>query len=198
VGRLATPFTLPVLALLLWTSACAQMVTTEAVGGVSAPASQDVILERFADLVGGRWVASGQWVAGPRFEQIQEYTWGLDGRLVRVATIGKIDAAGTLGPRNQGIRSWDAERGVFRFWEFDRFGGVTEGICGVDGDVLWHEYEYAVNGKRTTMRDALRKLGPDRYEYKVGPVEAGVFTSVLLEATLTREAVENTPVSTTR
>jgi len=139
------------------------------------------VLGVFTDLVGGSWTATGQWRGGPAFEQTQTFEWGLEGNIVHVRTTGQLDAEGNVGPRSEGVRAWDASRSAFGFWEFDRFGGVTAGSCGVDDGVLWYQYEYTMGDSSRTMRDTWRKLGPDHYEFKVGLWGDGEWEQVLLD-----------------
>ena len=48
----------------------------------------------------------------------------------------------TIGLRNEGIRMWDGNENLMKFWEFDIYGGITEGFMGVSTDGFYYQYEY--------------------------------------------------------
>jgi hypothetical protein len=151
-----------------------------------AQGSQTTLLDTFSNLAGSKWKAEGKWSNGGSFKQEQIYEWGVGKKIVKVQTFGTVDQQGSYGLRGEGIRAWDNKQKVMRFWEFDVFGGITIGTCGIDGNSFYYEYDYAANGKVRKFRDSWTKLNEDTYAYKVGIYEGEKWESVFLEAKFER------------
>jgi len=145
------------------------------------------VVSAFSELVGGKWVTDGTWSSGYTFKQEHIYEWGLNGKLIKVR-VYDIDAGknGEVGLRNEGIRAWDEQAKQMRFWEFDTFGGITTGVCGVERGSLFYEYDYQVKGETKKLRNLWTRLSVDTYTLKVGVWENGGWQKILLETTFRR------------
>jgi len=114
--------------------------------------TKESAFETLGALVGGTWTYGGKWSNGEPFKQEITYTWGVNNQIIKVQTKGIIDReAKTYGLRNEGIRAWDMEVNKMKFYEFDIFGGVTEGYCVFEEGQFHFEYLYDVEGKMETM-----------------------------------------------
>lgn len=140
-------------------------------------------LSFFENLMDGKWEMKGTWGKGKSFRQVQVYSWGLNKTLVKVNTFGTIDQkTGAFGLRNEGIRAWDANKKQLVFWEFDIFGGITQGTCTIKGNMLYYDYQY--QGQH--FRDSWQKLDEHTYAYKVGTVKNGQWLKIFLSSTYKR------------
>ena len=74
-------------------------------------------------------------------------------------------------------RQYDREAEVIRFWEFDVFGGVTEGIVRTDGQDIWYEYEYG----ESRLTDVWELKDETTYKYTIGEHDGETWTVVYLE-----------------
>lgn len=129
----------------------------------------------FETLIGGKWVAEGNWSDGSVFKQEVTFNFDLSGNVVIAKTKGFTDNEQTVfGNRNHGIRKYDPETKQIRFWEFDVFNGLTEGIITVSGNNLYYQYIYG----ESLITDGWEYVDEDTYSYKVG-----VFTDDQWEAT---------------
>lgn len=135
-----------------------------------------VVFEQF---VTGKWEMNGTWSNGQKFRQAQTFEWGLDKKIVKVKTFGTINQkTGAYGLRNEGVRAWDAQKKQIVFWEFDVFGGITQGTCTVEGHNIYYDYPY--QGKN--FRDSWVYINPNKYEYKVGLYENGKWIKIYHES----------------
>lgn len=149
----------------------------------------------FADLAGSSWELRGEWTGGGAFHQIKELAWGLDGRIVKVRTFVP-DADGVrLVLRSEGIRAPDRTTGGWRFFEFDRDGGIVYGPIDRTETSLYYEYDYFVGGELRTLRDAWIRTGDAGLVYRVGIWEDGGWEQILLTAEATPIALGAGPVS---
>lgn len=129
----------------------------------------------FEQFTTGKWEMNGQWSNGKKFRQAQIFKWSLNKKIVKVQTFGTVNQkTGQFGLRNEGIRAWDATKKQIVFWEFDVFGGITKGICTVEGKNIYYDYLYM--GKN--FRDSWVFVNANKYEYKVGVYEQGKWLKV--------------------
>ena len=142
--------------------------------------ANDNPLAAFDNLIGRTWTAEGKWGNGSAFKQVATFEYGLNDRIVVVRSQGFTDQAQTkFGDRNHGVRQFDAATETIRFWEFDTFGGVTEGTVRVDGKNLYYEYEYG--GTRVT--DLWQWVDDNTYNYIVGTLVDGKWGAKFIETT---------------
>ncbi|MCB0641448.1 MAG: hypothetical protein KDC44_07395, partial [Phaeodactylibacter sp.] len=118
------------------------------------------------------------WGDGSAFRQEVEFEYALEGMIVLAHSKGFTNAAqNAYGPRNHGIRKYDPDTGEIRFWEFDIYGGVTEGtVIAKDRSIL---YQYDYGGDQLT--DMWEYLNDSTYQFKVGFYEDGKWTQVFLQ-----------------
>lgn len=122
----------------------------------------------------------GLWSNGQKFRQVQQPEWALNKHIVKVKTWGTINQkTGKFDLRNEGIHTWDAQKKQTIFWEFDIFGGITQGTCTIEDKNLYYDYSY--QGK--TFRDSWVYIEPDKYAYKVGIYTKEQWQKVFLEST---------------
>jgi len=134
-------------------------------------------LELFDPLVTKTWEAEGKWGDGSDFKQKIKFAYELDSTLVIVRSIGFIDQEQTrLGPRNYGIRQFDKKSEQIKFWEFDVFGGLTEGIVFSEGKHIF--YTYAYQGAQIT--EMWEYVDDGTYNFKVGEYNDGVWKQTYL------------------
>ena len=148
---------------------------------------QEQSFQVLSQLIGGKWLAEGQWSNGSPFKQEMIYEWGLNHTIIKVKTYGTTDhETGAFGLRNEGIRAWDATQNKLLFWEFDVFGGITSGHCLIEGQNIYYEYVYSQNGESNTFRDAWTRIDENTYVYKVGIYKDEQWKAVFLESSFKR------------
>lgn len=126
--------------------------------------SKDQSLNTFDILFGGAWSFDGKWPNGTEFKQEYKFEWSLNKKIVNVTTFGTINMeTNEHGLRNKGIRAWDNQTQEANFWEFDIFGGITEGKCIIDGKDIIYEYEYNMEGKSELFNDVWRFIDDNTY-----------------------------------
>ena len=126
------------------------------------PASTQRALE---NLVGSTWVGNGAWSDGKKFHQEITIEKSLDGKIFIVKTNGNVSTEGdSQGQRSHGVRAWDSKLGATKFWEFDVFGGITEGTVVVEGNDIFYIYEY----EGEILTDAWIYKNENTYEFIVG------------------------------
>ena len=130
--------------------------------------SREQAFETLGALVGGTWTYEGQWENGEFFKQEIKYRWGLDQKIIKVQTYGVIDKeTKTYGLRSEGIRTWDKSVAKIKFYEFDTFGGITEGYCIFEHARFHYEYHYELEGKLELFRDTWKRINKDTYQFSV-------------------------------
>jgi len=141
-------------------------------------------LSAFENLVGSKWEVVGRWSNGEDFRQEYLFEWSLDKNLVKVQTYGTINMlTGEYGLRNEGIRVWKEGEGKIQFYEFDIFGGVTEGICTIDGESIIYEYNY----QGLALKESWIFKDKNTYEYIVESLENGKRKELYQTSTIKRQ-----------
>lgn len=127
--------------------------------------SQLTSLDCLRDISDYQWHAEGTWGDGSPFEQTISFEYSLDSQVIHVRTLGFVDNEQTLiGHRNQGIRVYDATIGKVKFWEFDVFGGITEGTMTCEGKDIVYTYNYG----GTVVTDMWSYINDSTYHFTVG------------------------------
>ncbi|MEM9547742.1 MAG: hypothetical protein AAGA77_17300 [Bacteroidota bacterium] len=140
--------------------------------------AQNNELSIFDDIVGKRWYADGNWGDGSKFKQEISLNYALNNTIVLAESQGYIDEARTkFGRRNHGVRQYDKESGKVKFWEFDVFGGLTEGTVHREGKNIIYQYEYG----GTFITDMWEYVDDSTYNFTVGSYENGVWKQVYLK-----------------
>ncbi len=134
-------------------------------------------LSFFEALMGKTWKAEGNWGDGSQFKQDITLKYSLDSTLIIVESKGFTDKAQTqFGPRNHGVRKYNSETKSVSFWEFDVFGGVTEGTVKTEGKNIIYTYTYG----SSTVTDMWEFIDDDTYNFKVGDYTNGEWKQVYL------------------
>lgn len=139
--------------------------------------SQNSQLSIFNNLVSKTWKAEGNWGDGSKFKQEIQFTLSLDNTIIITNSIGFIDKEQTkLGLRNHGIRQFDKKSNSIKFWEFDIFGGLTEGVVFSEGKNIVYQYNYG----GSFVTDMWEYVDESTYNFKVGDYKDGVWKQIYL------------------
>ncbi|MEM6720550.1 MAG: hypothetical protein AAF611_14580 [Bacteroidota bacterium] len=139
--------------------------------------AQNSKLAIFDNLVSKTWKAEGKWGDGSKFVQEITFTYSLNKTIVLAESIGFVDKAQTkLGPRNHGVRQFDTKTNTIKFWEFDIFGGLTEGTVVAEGKNIIYQYKYG----NAVVTDMWEYVDDSTYNFKVGNYENGEWKQVYL------------------
>ncbi|AXT51256.1 hypothetical protein D1818_10610 [Aquimarina sp. BL5] len=150
--------------------------------------SQETDLSIFKNLIGKKWKAEGKWGDGTVFKQETIFKFDLDNTLVITRSKGFVDPKQTkYGWRNHGIRKFDKETKTIKFWEFDIFGGVTEGAITVDGKNLIYQYQYG----KSIVTDMWEYVNDHTYNFKVGEYVDSKWKQVYLETKFKAKKSDN-------
>lgn len=151
-------------------------------GIIAQSTAQKKQLAIFDPLMGKTWKAEGAWGDGSKFKQEIEFSYSLDSTLIIAESKGFTNMEQTIfGPRNHGIRKFDPQSKSIKFWEFDVFGGVTEGtVQGIENDIL---YTYDYGG--TIVTDYWEYVDTNTYNFTVGSYENGMWKQKYLSTSFT-------------
>lgn len=139
--------------------------------------AQHSALSLFDNLVSKTWKAEGTWGDGSAFKQELTMNYVMDSTLVVVNSIGFTDREQTrMGLRNHGIRQFHPETNRIKFWEFDVFGGLTEGTVVADGKNIIYQYQYG----NSLVTDMWEYVDDATYNFKVGSYENGEWKQLYL------------------
>ena len=137
-------------------------------------------LSIFSPLMDKSWHAEGKWGDGSSFKQEITFHYDLQEKIVIAKSRGYINQEQTeYGDRNHGIRKVNPETGKIEFWEFDVFGGVTQGEVTAEGKDIIYTYTYGTS----VVTDYWKYIDDDTYQYTVGSYSDGVWKQKYLETT---------------
>ncbi|MBT8186137.1 MAG: hypothetical protein HKP38_06670 [Croceitalea sp.] len=123
-------------------------------------------------------MAQGTWGDGTKFKQEVTFSYALDNSLVIAKSLGFTNKEQTkYGPRNHGIRKYDAASQSLVFWEFDAFDGVTTGKIWFEGKNHYYQYVYG----EQAITDGWEYVDDDTYNFRVGSFEDGKWNQIYLE-----------------
>ncbi len=135
-------------------------------------------LEVFKPFIGKTWKASGKWGDGKPFIQELTFKYSLAGNIVIVESQGFVDQKlSKIGHRNHGVRKFDPVTGSIKFWEFDIFGGLTEGNVVIEGKNILYRYPYG----ESMVTDMWEYVDENTYNFKIGSYIKGKWDQVYLE-----------------
>ncbi|WP_108802080.1 hypothetical protein [Aquimarina sp. Aq107] len=135
-------------------------------------------LSIFENLINKEWKANGTWGDGTMFKQETIFKFELNQTIVIAKSKGFTDKKQTkYGLRNHGIRKFDQETNTIKFWEFDIFGGVTEGTVIPDGKNILYQYHYG----NSLVTDMWEYVDNNTYNFKVGNYLNGKWEQIYLE-----------------
>ncbi|WP_350286082.1 VOC family protein [uncultured Croceitalea sp.] len=124
------------------------------------------------------WYAEGNWGDGSKFKQEITFKYGLDSTVVFTEAKGFADRQQTkYGDRNHGIRRFDVADGKLHFWEFDVFGGLTQGEVTFNDKNIIYTYNY----QGAAVTDAWEYVNANTYNFKVGNWSDGKWNQIYLE-----------------
>lgn len=131
--------------------------------------AQDNPISVFENIAGSTWISEGTQLGGHEGKTVKEISLGLDGKVIKVTTSTTDPQTGIFGLRNEGIRTFNTATKQLEFYEFDKFGGVTQGVVIVDGKDIHYQYEYG----ELTLRDSWIYVNNDEYLYIVASWKDG-------------------------
>ncbi|MBC2844077.1 hypothetical protein [Winogradskyella flava] len=141
--------------------------------------SQDNKLDGFDNLVDKTWIAKGEWSNGYEFKQEVSYNYDLNKMIVVAKSKGFTNEAQTeYGSRNHGIRKYDAEKDTIEFWEFDVFGGVTQGTVEFKDMGIFYHCKYG----KAMVSDCWEYVDDRTYKFTLGSYKDGQWKAVYLQA----------------
>ena len=140
--------------------------------------AQENRLSVFDNLMGKIWKAEGNWGDGSQFKQETIFQYSLDSTLVIAESKGFTNREQTeYGHRNHGIRKFDAQSNGIKFWEFDIFGGTTEGVVKIRDKDIVYTYSYGAS----TVTDYWEYVDENTYNFTVGSFKEGVWEQTYLK-----------------
>ncbi|MBO6522900.1 MAG: hypothetical protein JJ971_03670 [Balneolaceae bacterium] len=126
------------------------------------------------NLLGGTWIADGQWGDGSAFKQESAFVIGLSGNMIKSKTWGNISQTEYKhGLRSEGVRFWDASDSTLKFWEFDVFGSGLEGEITIIDKNIYLNYNYDFGSGPMQLTDGWIFISENEYEFVVGVFENG-------------------------
>ncbi len=149
--------------------------------------AQNKPLDFFKTLTKKTWKAEGKWGDGSKFRQEIRFKYSLDSSLVIAESMGYIDKEQTqFGSRNHGIRKYDPTTKSVQFWEFDTFGGLTQGVVKTEGKNILYVYNYG----ESTVTDFWEYVDENTYNFKVGDYSEGQWKQVYLSTQFTATSLK--------
>lgn len=140
--------------------------------------SQDDKLQGFDNLVNKTWKAEGEWSNGTIFKQEISFTYDLNKTIVVTSSKGYTNQEQTeYGNRNHGIRQYNAKENKIEFWEFDIFGGVTQGVVEIKDKNIFYHYTYG----EATVTDCWEYVNDKTYKLIVGSYKNGKWEAIYLQ-----------------
>lgn len=139
-------------------------------------------LSAFDNLINKTWLIEGQWENGMNFKQETTFNKTLEGNLIIAESMGYINQEQTKwGKRNHGVRRYDTETQQLEFYEYDAFGGLTQGVIKVEGKDLIYVYAYG----EQMLADKWQYISDEEYKFIVGTYNNGKLDMILLEGKAT-------------
>ncbi len=120
-------------------------------------------LEVFSNIVGSTWISEGKQLGGHDGKTVKEFEWGLDKRIIKVKTFTTDPKTLEFGLRNEGVRTFNTQTNQIEFYEFDKLGGVSQGVVKIEDQNIYYEYSYG----EMLLRDSWIFISKDEYAYKV-------------------------------
>lgn len=140
--------------------------------------AQQRALSVFEPLMGRTWEANGTWGDGTNFKQEIAFEYSLDSTLVITQSKGFTNQEQSrYGHRNHGIRKLDNASNTIVFWEFDVFGGVTQGKVTCEGKNIYYQYPYG----ESVVTDLWEFIDHNTYNFIVGDYSEGEWKQKYLE-----------------
>lgn len=145
-------------------------------------------LQALKPLLGGTWVTKGKWKNGADFHQEVTFRRELSGNLITSETKDLIDSKSFEDSvRNYGVIGYKKEKTEIVFYNFDVFGGITEGTITTSENNIFFTYDYAIDGVVQSLTDAWLFIEKDKYEFRVGILKNGTWEKVFISNTFDRQ-----------
>lgn len=143
-------------------------------------------LAAFDNLMNKTWKAEGKWGDGSIFKQEITYAYSLESNIVITKTKGFVDEARKkYGERNHGIRKYNATSSQYEFWEFDVFGGTTNGTVQFKNKNIIYQYNYG----GTFLTEMWEYVDDMTYNFIVGEYDSGNWNKRYLNAQFKARAI---------
>ena len=133
------------------------------IGAITYSSHAQPSLAAFDNLVGSTWISTGKQLGGHEGKTEKEFMWGLDGKIVKVKTFTTDPTTLEFGLRNEGIRAWNAQSGKIEFYEFDKLGGISQGVVIIEEKTIHYQYSYG----DLILRDSWTYIDENEYTYTV-------------------------------
>ncbi|MEM9076492.1 MAG: VOC family protein [Bacteroidota bacterium] len=147
--------------------------------------AQNNPLSFFETLMNKTWKAEGNWEDGSIFKQEITFEYGLDSTLIVAKSKGFTNTEHTIfGNRNHGIRKYNAETNTIDFWEFDVFGGLTQGTLRKEAKNILYTYSYG----EAMVTDMWEYVDANTYNFKVGDYVNGQWKQIYLSTQFKAES----------
>lgn len=147
------------------------------------PFAQKNDLRVFENLVGSTWISEGKQLGGHMGKTVKAFEWGLDGKIVKVKTYSTDPKTLEFGLRNEGVRILNVKTKQIEFYEFDKRGGVSQGIILLDDNNIHYEYAYG----DLTLRDSWIYISESEYHYRVCSIKGNECDQVYHEGIFRRK-----------
>ena len=82
----------------------------------------------------------------------------------------------TFGERNHGVRKYDKTKDEILFWEFDVFGGTTNGVVKSINKNILYQYDYG----GTMVTEIWEYVNENTYNFQVGKYNEGKWEQLYL------------------
>ena len=139
---------------------------------------QDNKLEGFDNLIDKTWTANGKWSDGSVFKQEVSYSYDLNETIIVAKSKGFTNQKQTeYGNRNHGVRQYNAKKKTIEFWEFDVFGGLTQGNVEIKDEDIYYHYKYG----ESIVTDCWEYVDDKTYKFTVGSYNEGEWKAVYLQ-----------------
>lgn len=135
-------------------------------------------LSLYNNLINKTWKLEGDWGNGTKLKQEITFEYALNKNIVVVKTKGFTNKIQTkFGNRNYGIRKYDSITGKVRFWEYDIFGGLTEGKVYLEGKNIVQQYKYG----SSVLTDMWEYVNDSTYNLIIGNYVKGSWKKIYLK-----------------
>ena len=138
-------------------------------------------LQVFENLLDKNWLAEGKWGDGSVFKQEISYNYSLSNNIIITNSKGFVDKENKVfGDRNHGVRIFDKSINKIRFWEFDVFGGITEGTVTPLENSILYQYQYG----DIFLSEMWEYVNDSTYNYIIGDYNEGQWSQTYLSTQL--------------
>jgi hypothetical protein len=163
------------------------MATILAFSGIATGGDKTAAEDKLAglDRFAGEWEVEGKWSDGQTLLARTVYEWGLNKKLMKASTFVKDGKKEYQ--RYEGILAWHPEKKSLFQISFAFDGSISEVLMHAkDKDTYQIGFEPFTAGKPTKVRQTLRFLDNDRYQWQVF-IQEGTDWKQIIDATWKRK-----------